>query len=73
MSSFKTSMSVRRKRNFNYIRVNKQRIDELNLHEVMKYELSPYPPSLFESKHRLRKPDKPVTSRGYKKACYICR
>ena len=25
----------------------------------MKYELSPYPPSLFESKYRLRKPYKP--------------
>jgi len=26
----------------------------------MKYELSPYPPSLFEAKHQLRKPDKPA-------------
>ena len=26
--------------------------------EVMKYERSPYPPSLFEAKHRLRAPDK---------------
>ena len=32
---------------------------ELNLHEVMKYELSPYPASLFESKYQLRKTDKP--------------
>lgn len=34
-------------------------IGELSLDEVMKYELSPYPPCLFEDKHRLRKPDKP--------------
>lgn len=33
---------------------------ELCLDDVMKYELSPYPPSLFEAKHRLRKPDKPA-------------
>jgi hypothetical protein len=33
---------------------------ELSLDEVMKYELSPYPPSLFEAKHQLRKPDKPA-------------
>lgn len=26
---------------------------ELSLNEVMKHELSPYPPSLFEGKHRL--------------------
>ncbi|KAK6176032.1 hypothetical protein SNE40_014396 [Patella caerulea] len=33
---------------------------ELSLDEVMKHELSTYPPSLFESKLRLRKPDKPA-------------
>ena len=31
---------------------------DLCLEEVMKYELSPYPPSLFEGKNLLRKPDK---------------
>jgi len=31
---------------------------ELSLEEVMNYELSPYPPSLFEAKDLLRKPDK---------------
>ena len=31
---------------------------DLNLSEVMEYELSPYPPSLFEAKDGLRKPDK---------------
>lgn len=31
---------------------------DLSLDEVMAYELSPYPPSLFEAKHLLRKPDK---------------
>ena len=31
---------------------------DLCLEEVMKYELSPYPPSLFEGKYILRKPDK---------------
>ena len=31
---------------------------DLCLEEVMKYELSPYPPSLFELKNLLRKPDK---------------
>ena len=32
---------------------------DLCLEEVMKYEFSPYPPSLFEGKYILRKPDKP--------------
>ena len=31
---------------------------DICLNDVMKYELSPYPPSLFEAKHHLRKPDK---------------
>jgi len=31
---------------------------DLSLDEVMAYELSPYPPSLFEAKHLLRKPNK---------------
>ena len=31
---------------------------DLYLEEVMKYELSPYPPSLFEGKNLLQKPDK---------------
>ena len=31
---------------------------DLSLHEVMAHELSPYPPSLFEAKHLLRKPNK---------------
>lgn len=31
---------------------------DLSLNEVLSYELSPYPPSLFEAKHLLRKPDK---------------
>ena len=31
---------------------------DLCLEEVMKYELSPYPPSLFEGKNLLQKPDK---------------
>ena len=31
---------------------------DLCLDDVMKYELSPYPPSLFEAKYLLRKPEK---------------
>ncbi|KAG0715131.1 hypothetical protein GWK47_012669 [Chionoecetes opilio] len=31
---------------------------DLSLDEVMAHELSPYPPSLFEAKHLLRKPNK---------------
>ena len=31
----------------------------LSLEDVMKYELSPFPPSLFEARKVLRKPDKP--------------
>ena len=31
---------------------------DLCLEELMKYELSPYPPSLFEGKNLIRKPDK---------------
>lgn len=31
---------------------------ELGFHDVLKYELSSYPPSLFETKYVLRKPDK---------------
>ena len=31
---------------------------DLSLDEVMAYELSPYPPSLFEAKHLLHKPNK---------------
>ena len=31
---------------------------DLYLEELMKYELLPYPPSLFEGKNLLRKPDK---------------
>jgi hypothetical protein len=31
---------------------------DLNLSEVMEYELSPYPSALFEAKYRLRKPYK---------------
>ena len=31
---------------------------ELGFNDVLKYELSPYPPSLFEAKYVLRKPDK---------------
>ena len=33
---------------------------ELTLDEMMKYELSSYTPSLFETKQRLRIPDKPA-------------
>ena len=33
---------------------------ELSLDEVMKYELSPYPPCIFEAKNQLRKADKPA-------------
>ncbi|KAG1659992.1 Ester hydrolase C11orf54 [Nymphon striatum] len=32
---------------------------DLSLEEVMRYELSPYPPSLFDDKNILRKADKP--------------
>ena len=32
--------------------------EELGFNDVLKYELSPYPPSLFEGKYVLRKPDK---------------
>ena len=32
---------------------------DLSLNDVMDYELSPYPPSLFEAKNQLRQPDKP--------------
>ncbi|KAG1691496.1 hypothetical protein GQR58_007434 [Nymphon striatum] len=35
------------------------RTGNLSLEEVMRYELSPYPPSLFEDKNILRKADKP--------------
>ncbi|KAG1696934.1 Alpha-N-acetylgalactosaminidase [Nymphon striatum] len=35
------------------------RTGDLSLEEVMRYELSPYPPSLFEDKNILRKADKP--------------
>ena len=33
---------------------------DLSLEEVLQYKLCPYPPSLFEAKNRLRKPDKPA-------------
>lgn len=33
---------------------------ELSLHEVMKHELSAFPPSLLEAKNQLRPPDKPA-------------
>lgn len=33
---------------------------DLSVGEVMQYELSAHPPSLFEAKHQLRKPDKPA-------------
>lgn len=36
------------------------------LGELMKYESSPYPPSVFETKRLLQKPDKPVLLGGYK-------
>ena len=35
------------------------RTADLSLEEIMKYELSPFPPALFEAKGILRKPDKP--------------
>ena len=35
-------------------------IGDLSVGEVMQYELSAHPPSLFEAKHQLRKPDKPA-------------
>ena len=31
---------------------------DISLDEVMTYQLSPYPPSLFKAKHLLHKPDK---------------
>ena len=37
-------------------------IEDLNLDEMMNYELSSYPLSLFERKHVLRKPDKQQSS-----------
>ena len=40
---------------------------ELNLEEVMKYELSPYPTALFEDRHRLRKADKPALLEAIRK------
>ncbi|KAG1669042.1 Tryptophan 5-hydroxylase 2 [Nymphon striatum] len=37
----------------------KMKTGDLSLEEVMRYELSPYPPSLFEDKNILQKADKP--------------
>ena len=31
----------------------------LSLEDILKYELSPFPPALFEARKVLRKPDKP--------------
>ena len=35
------------------------RTGDLSLEEVMQFELSPYPPSLFEDRNIMRKADKP--------------
>ena len=42
---------------------------DLSLHEVMAHELSPYPPSLFEAKHLLRKPNKAQLMTAIKEQC----
>ena len=39
-------------------RINYTQSGDLRIYEVMKYELSPYPTCLFESKNQLRKPEK---------------
>jgi len=35
------------------------RSGDLSLDEILTYELSPYPPALFETRNILRKADKP--------------
>ena len=42
---------------------------DLSLEDVMGYELSPYPPSLFESKNILRKADKPQLAHAITEHC----